>query len=88
MWLADLAAEVPSLAADWLTRAAGKIEALAELLDSRHPPVHHPDVVRAFVSPAWRRELAELLAEAAELDLSAKNDLAQAIDADYPPEED
>ena len=84
-WLADLAERAGGMAGDWLEGAARKLYELAELLDSRHPPVHHPDTEPAFRDAAWRAKLAALLSEAAELDLSAKHDVAQAIEADYPP---
>ncbi len=87
-WLAELSAEGDEVSADWLARAAAGLSDLAELLDSRHPPVHHPDVVRALADPGWRAGWAALLSEAAERDLSAKHDLARALEADYPPGEE
>lgn len=87
-WLAELSAEGEEVSADWLARAAGSLSELTELLDSRHPPVHHPDVLRALADPRWRAEWGAVLSEAAERDLSAKHDLARALEADYPPGEE
>lgn len=84
-WLDEKAQQADDIIGSWLERVCGLLEEEVELLESRRPPVHHPDVLRAFEDEAWRREVAELLGKAAELDLRARSDLAAALDADYPP---
>ncbi|MCD6352042.1 MAG: hypothetical protein J7M26_07975 [Armatimonadetes bacterium] len=88
LWLAIVAEQVEETAAAWVMRASQRLEEMVELLEGRHPAVGDPVALQAFATGDWRRELAERLAEAAELDLAAKHDLERALQAAYPPEDD
>ena len=84
-WLDDRVDEADGNMADWLASAADLLRELAALLESRDPAPHQPNVASAFADPTWRAYLADLLSQAAEIDLQARHALACALDADYPP---
>ncbi len=84
MWIDDRADEADGNLSDWLASCADALRELAALLESRDPALHQPNVA-AFADPAWRGYLADLLGQAAELDLQARHALSCALDADYPP---
>lgn len=85
-WLADLALQTDGIAADWLAEASEILNSMVSLLESREPALHQPEVRQCFTDPSWRAYMADLLAEAAELDLRACRALANALDGDYPPD--
>jgi hypothetical protein len=84
-WLDDRADEADGNTADWLASAADTLREMTALLESRDPALHQPNVAASFADSTWRAYLADLLGQAAELDLQARHALACALDADYPP---
>lgn len=86
-WLHDLALKTDGLAADWLMEAASILTEMVALMESRDPPPHQTEVHQCFTESSWRAYLVDIIARAGELDLRACQALANALSADYAPNE-
>lgn len=86
-WLHDLALQTDGLAGDWLMEAADILSEMVGLMESRDPLLHQPEVHQCFLDASWRRYLADLVAQAAELDVRASQAVANALDGEYAPRE-
>ena len=86
--LRQAAEEEEGVRGEWLAVAAARMERLVEHLEARRPPLHSPEVYERLEEPAVRRQIAEHLEKAAELDLDARAALTSAYWAEYPPGHD